>query len=286
MKQENTKQLKQLATPEIAIDDLLLTMGWKENEKNAKEAFASFYIHFGIYLHWVCEKIFEKYRQWYNASLIDLLFNDVMICVYENPEALLAVIEGKSKNRQATYIKVELGKIARRILLRMMVEAEDPYRKNHISYDSTSTMHLLNYQNTNELNETEDEIYYRTMCESRNNSKEESDGESHGEFVSFADYNWSSLDTSEEEEVQDNTFPESNEVIISVVKELLTEREYDILRVSLEFGAYHKYLPTEIIENLCKRWQTTDVNVRQLRLRAIKKIKMHLSKKYRLSNKV
>ena len=75
MKHDNQKQLKQVANAAIAVDELLLTMSWKEDEKNAKEAFAIFYAHFGNYLYLVCEKAFYKYRHWYNATLIDFLFN-------------------------------------------------------------------------------------------------------------------------------------------------------------------------------------------------------------------
>jgi hypothetical protein len=286
MKHDNQKQLKQVANAAIAVDELLLTMSWKEDEKNAKEAFAIFYAHFGNYLYLVCEKAFYKYRHWYNATLIDFLFNDVMLSVYENPVVLLVAIDGKLNTQQTTIIKAELGKIARRILLKTLIKAEDPYRKHHISYDSTSTIHLLNTQCMDAHHETEDETDYRTICQSVNNSKEVTDGESNNEFVSHSSYNWVFDDSNDEEDVQDSTLPESYEVIISIAKELLTEREFDILTVSLEFGSCHKYLPPDIVDQLCKRWQTTDDNVRQLRSRSIKKLRAHFAKKQQNSNQV
>ena len=286
MKQEIRKQPKQLATAAIAFDELLLTMGWKDDEIKAKEAFASLYAHFGNYLRLVCEKTFEKYRHWYNASLIDFLFDDVMLSMYEKPDVLLVAIDGKPNTIHSTIIKVELGKLAEEILLKTLIKAEDPYRKHHISYDSTSTMHLLNAQCIDEHHETEEETEYRSICESVNDSKEEIEGELNGEFVSHSSYNWVNLDASEEEDVQDSTLPESYEVIISIAREILTEREFDILTVSLEFGSYHKYLPPEIVDQLCKRWQTTDDNVRQLRSRSIKKIRAHFAKKRQYSDPV
>lgn len=60
----------------------------------------------------------------------------------------------------------------------------------------------------------------------------------------------------------------------------LTERERDVLRVAALYfrpGEEHQRLPNEVSQELARRWQTTNENVRAIRFRATKKLKEYLT---------
>jgi RNA polymerase sigma factor (sigma-70 family) len=59
----------------------------------------------------------------------------------------------------------------------------------------------------------------------------------------------------------------------------LTERERDVLRVAALYfrpGEEHQRLPNQVAEELARRWQTNNENVRAIRSRATKKLKQYL----------
>ena len=59
----------------------------------------------------------------------------------------------------------------------------------------------------------------------------------------------------------------------------LDERERDVLRVSALYhrpGEMHQRLPNEVSQELARRWQTTNENVRAIRSRATKKVRQFL----------
>ncbi|MCA9630964.1 MAG: sigma-70 family RNA polymerase sigma factor [Myxococcales bacterium] len=56
----------------------------------------------------------------------------------------------------------------------------------------------------------------------------------------------------------------------------LSEREQDVLRVSALYyraGDDHQRLPNDVSQELARRWQTTNENIRAIRSRALKKLK-------------
>ncbi|MEZ4372396.1 MAG: sigma-70 family RNA polymerase sigma factor [Polyangiaceae bacterium] len=58
--------------------------------------------------------------------------------------------------------------------------------------------------------------------------------------------------------------------------ERLSEREQDVLRVSALYyraGDEHQRLPNDVSQELAKRWQTSNENIRAIRSRALKKLK-------------
>lgn len=62
--------------------------------------------------------------------------------------------------------------------------------------------------------------------------------------------------------------------------EELSERERDVLRVTALYhraGEEHGRLPNAVSQNLSTRWQTTNDNIRAIRVRAMKKLKAFLS---------
>jgi len=64
--------------------------------------------------------------------------------------------------------------------------------------------------------------------------------------------------------------------------ETLTERERDVLRVAALYfrpGEEHQRLPNEVSQELAKRWQTNNENIRAIRSRATKKLKDYLDRR-------
>jgi DNA-directed RNA polymerase sigma subunit (sigma70/sigma32) len=56
----------------------------------------------------------------------------------------------------------------------------------------------------------------------------------------------------------------------------LTEREEDVLRTTFHWHdptKEHQKLPEAVLSNLAKRWKTTPDNIRQIRSRALRKLK-------------
>jgi RNA polymerase sigma factor (sigma-70 family) len=67
--------------------------------------------------------------------------------------------------------------------------------------------------------------------------------------------------------------------LVSEGLELLTERERDILQVTALYkraGEEHGRLPNAVAQDLSKRWDTSNDNIRAIRVRAMKKLKEFL----------
>jgi RNA polymerase sigma factor (sigma-70 family) len=86
----------------------------------------------------------------------------------------------------------------------------------------------------------------------------------------------------EQEEWQD--VPEKADEAVSeitadvwrVMQSTLTEREEDVLRTTFHWHdptKEHQKLPEAVLSNLAKRWKTTPDNIRQIRSRALRKLK-------------
>jgi RNA polymerase sigma factor (sigma-70 family) len=57
----------------------------------------------------------------------------------------------------------------------------------------------------------------------------------------------------------------------------LTDRERDILLTCYDYHEEDKYTPSEVLDALCEIWGTTRPNVRQLKKRALDKVKAYIN---------
>jgi DNA-directed RNA polymerase specialized sigma24 family protein len=72
------------------------------------------------------------------------------------------------------------------------------------------------------------------------------------------------------------TVPEITADVRHVMQSILTEREADVLWTTLHWHdptKEHQKLPEAVLSNLAKRWKTTPDNIRQIRSRALRKLK-------------
>jgi RNA polymerase sigma factor (sigma-70 family) len=61
--------------------------------------------------------------------------------------------------------------------------------------------------------------------------------------------------------------------LLKAALQSLTEREQDILLTTMLYSAEDHYQPREVIKSLCKKWEILPDNLRQIKKRAIKKLK-------------
>ncbi len=69
---------------------------------------------------------------------------------------------------------------------------------------------------------------------------------------------------------------ESTTAVRRVMQSILTEREQDVLRTTFHWHdptREHQKLPEAVLADLVQRWNTTPDNIRQIRSRALKKLK-------------
>lgn len=58
---------------------------------------------------------------------------------------------------------------------------------------------------------------------------------------------------------------------------LLSERDREILLTCFMYQEEHKHLPDEVLNELSRRYATTSANIRQIKKRALDKVKAHIS---------
>lgn len=77
-----------------------------------------------------------------------------------------------------------------------------------------------------------------------------------------------------EYEIEENPeLPNINEALLEEALHQLTEKEYDILMTYIEYDTdKKKHVPDRIIEELTAKYQTTPVNLRQIKSRSLKKV--------------
>lgn len=94
-----------------------------------------------------------------------------------------------------------------------------------------------------------------------------------------------SLDDQEiakEPESQSPSSPSANRKLLDEAIDSLSEKEQRVLRTTFQYyqpGKQHQRLPNDVAEDLAKELETTSDNVRQLRHRALQKIKEYIKSK-------
>ena len=80
-----------------------------------------------------------------------------------------------------------------------------------------------------------------------------------------------------EYELVEEDIPSINEILLEEALHQLTEKEYDILMTYIEYDTdQKKHIPDEVIALLTTKYQTTPVNLRQIKCRALKKVKDYI----------
>lgn len=79
----------------------------------------------------------------------------------------------------------------------------------------------------------------------------------------------------EKEEIIDTETPEKK--ILNEALDQLKEREREILLTCLMYKEEHKHIPDEILLELSQKYDTTAVNIRQIRKRALDKVKAYIT---------
>lgn len=88
-----------------------------------------------------------------------------------------------------------------------------------------------------------------------------------------------SVEAKEFEFEEDPELPNINEVLLEEALRQLTDKEYDILMTYIEYDTdQKKHVPDRIIEELTTKYQTTSVNLRQIKSRSLKKVKAYIDK--------
>jgi RNA polymerase sigma factor (sigma-70 family) len=91
------------------------------------------------------------------------------------------------------------------------------------------------------------------------------------ERIHFEQEEWQDVPEKAEEHVSEITA-----YVCRAMQLTLTEREEDVLRTTFHChdpAKDHQKLPEAVLSNLAKRWQTTPDNIRQIRSRALRKLK-------------
>lgn len=87
------------------------------------------------------------------------------------------------------------------------------------------------------------------------------------------------VDAQEYEFEEDPDLPNINEDLLEEALHQLTDKEYDILMTYIEYDTdQKKHVPDRIIEELTTKYQTTPVNLRQIKSRSLKKVKAYIDK--------
>ena len=69
---------------------------------------------------------------------------------------------------------------------------------------------------------------------------------------------------------------ETTAEVCRVMQAILTEREQDVLRTTFHWydpAREHQKLPEAVLSELAERWNTTPENIRQIRSRALRRLK-------------
>jgi len=64
--------------------------------------------------------------------------------------------------------------------------------------------------------------------------------------------------------------------LVKIMERILTDRERDILRTTFHWykpGEDHQRVPDDVMSDLARRWDATPENIRQIRVRALRKLK-------------
>lgn len=71
--------------------------------------------------------------------------------------------------------------------------------------------------------------------------------------------------------------PDIKEALLDNALHQLTEKEYDVLMTYIEYDTdKKKHIPDSVIKDLTVKYQTTAVNLRQIKCRALKKVKDYI----------
>lgn len=86
-------------------------------------------------------------------------------------------------------------------------------------------------------------------------------------------------------DVKDNINIETpNEKALNEALQVLSQKERDILLTYMMYYDGNKHLPNEDIKFLCERYETTSVNLRKIKQRALEKVKNHILQNTHLIN--
>lgn len=226
-----------------SLEDLLLIISWKEDDKQAADAaFSLLYKKYFKYLRYICAKF--RLNGADNAEMQESILNDVFMTVYEKASQLLDFRNGCPEEEKDKMFRAWMGKTARHLFLKIA----DEYSRQFIDAEDSEA----------------DSLY--------------EEGGSHSSriprMVSLSEIE--NFDKTDEPE----TVIESKKLAeIKVALDQLDEREQEIILLYANFEDEdgHSNLPNYLRNSYAEKHQILPDSVRKTRQRALKKLKSKLN---------
>jgi len=220
--------------PPQSDSDLLLLISWKEeNYIKAEQAFNLFTRRYSPYLDSVAFRVCQYSQHYYSASLSRQVVWNTFSYVWENPEVVVEALDSKS------------GEFDEELIV-----------KAALGRIATKVFH-------------EEILMAEQMF-----GKE-------GRAIRFNEYLENTLGVNQEmmpekvdDQPEDSVSEPGDELIIyKKAMSMLKPREQDIIKMYMQFSKKGQHVSDGVIKILCERWQILPANLKQIKKRALDKLK-------------
>lgn len=234
MKEETIRK----ADPPQPDSDLLLFISWKEeNYLNASQAFDLFAKRYSPYLAKISQSVCKESQKYFSSNLPDQVLNNTLFYVWENPEEVLTALDKNSGQFEDDLIvKAALGRIAKSVFFDEVLTAERMFGKE-------GRVVPIKKLKKGEL------VYHQEMMPEK-------------------------VDDPPDASKADKEFEVGDEVILyQKAMSMLTTREQYILKITLGAGENELHKDSEISKMLSRQLNLLPDNIRQIRKRALDKLR-------------
>jgi hypothetical protein len=222
--------------PPQSDSDLLLLISWKEeNYIKAEQAFNLFTRRYSPYLDSVAFRVCHYSQHYYSASLSRQVVWNTFYYVWENPEVVLEALDKKS----------------------------DQF------VDDTSVKAALGRIASKVFR---NEILMAEKMFGKEGKAIPFDGKIENKLGVDQEMMPEKVD----DRPDDSDFEPGDELIIyEKAMSMLKPREQDIIKMYMQFSVKGQHVSDEVIKILCERWEILPANLKQIRKRALDKLKKY-----------
>jgi hypothetical protein len=220
----------------LSDTDLLMLISWKEdNLQKATEAFNLLYNRYAPYLHPISINVCKTHQPHYVTNLADRVIWNTFAAIWEYPDEVIKEIDdAPATANTALTTKAVLGRLAKTELLNNILPQERRVDKGLKSINYTTAEKLV--------------------------------------LLPDSDQEEPDVEQSASPEEQIRTTQETLE-LHSKAMTMLTAREQDIIKTMMISYKMGCQMPDAVNSMLCERYEILPDNLRQIKSRAMKKLK-------------